>query len=968
MRIGLLGPVEVTEGETGMPLGGAKDRALLALLAVHAGRVVSDDRILEELWGDALPDNPSNALQKRVSQLRKAIGASRIARHGEGYLLDVTADEVDALAFEARVVEGRKAVAAGDMGTASALLADALELWRGPALAEFADLSFARSEAGRLEELRLSALEDRVESDLALGRHGSLPGELSALVADHPLRERLRGQLMLALYRAGRQADALRAYADGRAVLIEELGLDPGPELRALEAAILAHDLALAAPPPPGAAGGNLRAPLTSFVGRDAELALVLDRLAHHRLVTLTGPGGAGKTRLATEVGAVVAAAVAGGVWLVELAPLIDGVAVPDAVAAAVGARETSGGGLSVPAVERIRRQLAGRDVVLVIDNCEHVIDAVAELTAAVLGGCPGTRVLATSREPLGVGGEAQVPVTSMAAEEAERLFIERAQAVRPGFDPDGDTRTAVAEVCRRLDGLPLAIELAASRVKALPVEHIVRRLDDRFRLLTGGSRTVLPRHQTLRAAVEWSYDLLFEDERAVFDQLAVFAGGFDHDDAVAVCGAAGVEADDMVDLLGHLVDKSLLVAEPSGRYRMLETLRQYGIERLAERGRLDDARSAHAECFLALAEEALPRTFGADQLRWLGRVDGEHDNFRAALDWLTLAAPVRGLQLAGALAWPWWLRGHRQEARHVLDVALDSTGEDADPLVRCRALRWAGYLTSATGWAGTLHSVEDEQALAQRRCETAIALSIAAGDAAELAHAQRQLAVTLTRNVAYGGIADVDTILDLLHASEAAFCRLGNAWGVGTAHIVLAFAGLATGDVTMAERAIADARVALVGTGERFALGRMVGAEAMLAELTGDTALACARYREGVALSRELGLEEVVAAHLTQLARLGGDDADSIATAHQLSPDDLATDAGVRNRLGEAAFAAGDLERAESLHRQALDSYRHLGTASGVATSLFRLAEVGEARGDRHAADRLRAFADDAGAPSRPG
>jgi predicted ATPase len=580
---------------------------------------------------------------------------------------------------------------------------------------------------------------------------------------------------------------------------------------------------------------------------------------------------------------------------------------------------------------------LRDREAVVVLDNCEHVLDAAASVTSAVLAAGAGMRIVATSREPLGIAGEAQVPVPTLELAAAARLFADRAAAVRPDFDADA---AEVSRVCEQLDGLPLAIELAAARVKALPVEQIAARLQDRFRLLSGGARDAAERHRTLRAAVEWSYDLLFDDEQRAFCALAVFPGTFDLDAAEAVCEAVGLEGADVVDLVAHLVDKSLVITD-GGRYRMLETLRRFGLERVA-----DAARHAHASFFLAVAEDALPATFGAGQLASLDRVDREHDNFRAALDFLIAAEPARAVQLAGALAWPWWLRGHRQEARHVLDVALEAAGDDADAIVRCRALRWAGYLVSATGWAGVLRSPEEEQALAHQRCQAAIALAGAAGDRAELAHARRQLAVTLTRDVAYGGIEQLDAIAELLGASIAIFEELGDKWGVGAAHVVLAYAGLATGDVAMATRAVAHARLALAAAGERFALARLAGAEAMLAELGGDVDGAAGHYRDGLAVARELGLGDVVAAFATQLTRLAGDAVTAVDGAEQLSPDHAAAEAAMRNRLGEAAFAEGDLDRAEEQHRQALELYREHGMADGVSASLFRLAEVAEARG----------------------
>ena len=531
VEIGLLGPLEVFD-DAGDPLvlAGGKLAALLAVLALRAGQVVSAERLMDDLWGPDAKASAANSLQGLVSKLRRVLPAGVVVTRPPGYLLAVAPEAVDVGRFERMVVAGREAAAGGDAAAAAELLREALGLWRGPALAEFAYDEFAQSEVVRLGEARLAAFEDRIEADLACGCHAELIGELQALVSEHPLRERLRGQLMVALYRSGRQADALRCYQDGRTTLVDELGIDPGPALQRLEAAVLAHDPALDPPavtrtddvaevPGLPSAGRSLpwaamTGSLTSFVGRTTELVEVTKLMGEARLVTITGPGGAGKTRLAVEVGTQLQASVPDGVWLVELAPLSDPSSLPRAVAAVLGVREptsvapTPGGGPEGPPREEewLVEYLGAKNALLVFDNCEHVVEAAAGLVQRLLAHCSQLRVLATSREPLAVPGEVQWPIpplgspvvgaseAEVASSEAVRLFTERAAAVQPSFILTPKTALVVADICRRLDGIPLAIELAAARVKVLPVAQIAERLDDRFHLLTGGMRTALPR------------------------------------------------------------------------------------------------------------------------------------------------------------------------------------------------------------------------------------------------------------------------------------------------------------------------------------------------------------------------------------------------------------------------------------------------------------------------------------------
>ncbi|MFE9691398.1 BTAD domain-containing putative transcriptional regulator [Micromonospora sp. NPDC005806] len=732
MRISLLGPLELrADSGTPVEVGGARLRRLLILLALEPGRTVTVGRLVDGVWDGEPPAGGANALQALISRLRRGAPGLPVEARPGGYRLAVSRDDVDLHRFETAVLAGRARLGE-DPADGCRRLAEALALWRGPALADVADADFARAPVARLTELRLVATEDLVGARLAREAPDALLPQLRELVAAHPPRERLAGLLIRALHRAGRSAEALAEYERLRRTLADTLGTDPGPELAALHLEILRGGPA--GSPGPGAtagrgasdgradreaalARGNLPATLTSFVGREEAVALVAALLDRHRLATLTGPGGAGKTRLAVESGRAVAGRFPDGVWLVELAPVTDPAEVPQAVLAALGLREQAllaraGRGAPEPVdpVGRLVEALAGRSALLLLDNCEHLLDAAAELAERLLTAGPGLRVLATSREPLGVTGEALRPVESLALPPAEadaatalaypavRLFADRAGAARPGFAVDDTTVGAVVRICRALDGMPLAIELAAARLRAMTAAQVDTRLDDRFRLLTGGSRTALPRHQTLRAVVDWSWDLLDDGERALWRRLAVFAGGATLDAVERVCADSGRlqlgasaaaprpgAAADVLDRLSALVEKSLVVAggDAEPRYRMLETIREYGLHRLAEAGEADRIRRAHAAEYLALAETAEPWLRTGAQLDWLRRLAADHDNLHAGLRHAIAAAdaPV-AVRYAAALGWYWWLSGQRAEGAELAGqvLALPAVVEHAAP------------------------------------------------------------------------------------------------------------------------------------------------------------------------------------------------------------------------------------------------------------------------------------------------
>ncbi|MFF7246030.1 BTAD domain-containing putative transcriptional regulator [Embleya sp. NPDC008237] len=679
-----------------MTIGGARLRALLIRLALDPGRPVSADRLIAAVWGDEPPAGAGNALQSLISRLRRQLPVE-LDSGPAGYLLRIRPEDVDAHVFGTLAVRGRRQLGERDPAGAAETLGRALALWRGPALADAADASFAIGPAARLAEQRLGAIEDRAQAQLTLGRSRGLAAELEQLTREHPLRERLSALLIRTLHEEGRRADALTLYQDLRERLADELGIDPSPELEAAYLAVLrGGDPRPATPAAPSAdrvsaatrpAPGNLPARLTTFVGREDEVVRVDRLLDESRLVTVVGPGGAGKTRLSTETGARIAArgeGVDGGVWFVELAPVLDPLDLPQAVLTALGRREVGLLDTHVPGsgrdiVDRIVELLAGRPSVLILDNCEHLIAAAAALAGRLLARTPALRILATSREPLGIDGEMLCPLGPLAlppvgvgaaegmAYASVRLFADRARAVRPGLVIDADTIGAVAEICRRLDGQPLAIELAAARTRSLTPTQIACRLDDRFRLLTGGSRTALPRHQTLRAVVEWSWDLLEKRERVALRRLSVFAGGTTLEAAEAVLPGVDFAAADVLDLLAGLVDKSLVdvIGTTETRYRLLETIQAYASERLADAGETQATAGRHAQWFTRYAEEADARLRGPGQIDAINRLAAEHDNLavvlRYAVDHKDAELAVR---LIDALSWFWAMRGNHGEAQ----------------------------------------------------------------------------------------------------------------------------------------------------------------------------------------------------------------------------------------------------------------------------------------------------------------
>ncbi|MET9270176.1 BTAD domain-containing putative transcriptional regulator [Kribbella sp. NPDC003557] len=872
MYFGVLGPL-IVRTDTGEPVAvpDRKVRTLLLDLLASQGRPVSADRLIDDLWGSRPPRNATGTLQARVSQLRTALdraepGARGLVRHSPaGYAL--TADVVDSNIFEQHVRTGR--------------LREALELWRGQPYAEALDHEFARAERDRLEALYLSAIED------LSARGEDVLQETTTLVRQRPLDERLHAVHLRSLYRAGRQHDALRAYADLRTALAEELGVDPGPELAELHQAILRHDPSLRR-------RTALPAPLNDLVGRDETLAEAHRQLTTNRVLTLVGPGGVGKTRLALELGRSMADAL-----LIELAPLQQD-DVLDALAAALDLRDES-----TDLLPRLLDSLSGRQLLLILDNCEHL--DLADLVRRLLAAAPGLRVLATSREPLGLTGEHVLDVPPLTTEAAAELFRARAGVT-------GD----VSAICDRLDGIPLALELAATRVRALGVQGLADRLDDRFRLLSGGKGGP-ERQRTLRATIDWSWDLLDDDERRMLQRLAVQAGTFSLE--------AAVEVSQLPEhLLLALVDKSLVVAS-GGRYRLLESIAAYSLERLVEAGEEAATRRRHADYYLALAQQAELR--GPAQREWLQRLDLEAANFRAV---------PPSLELATALAWYWYLRGRHGEARRSLAAALALPGQD--PALRAQATVWLVGM-AATDAEGTDVARAGDDALR------------AVGDDP---HALWFL--TMTR-WAYG---DAAVLFDRIDRAIEAFTDRGDRWGLAAALSTRAQLSIVHADLAAMRRDSLRSLQLFDALDDDW--GRLQATYTLIvaAEISGDYPTATAYLEDAIRQAEDLGLWTEVSfrtAGLGRIALLTGDYARADELHEQARR--LAVDQSNRSAeeyaevgLGLTARRQGRLDDAERHFTKWLTWLTQVGGTPGIAFISNQLGFVAEQRGDHATARTL--------------
>ncbi|MEQ8716608.1 MAG: BTAD domain-containing putative transcriptional regulator [Acidimicrobiales bacterium] len=726
----VLGPLVLYRGDSRPSLGGPKARQLLATLIAQRGRAVSGDRLVDTLWGAAPPRSAPASVQSHVSRLRRVLDPAFEIRHETGgYRLVVHDADIDADRFEDLLARSRdvEPVESAD------LLDDALSLWRGPAFGEHCDLEHVRAEAVRLDELRLVATDQWVRARLARGDAASMVGELEGLVEQHPLRESFRLSLMTALHHTGRQAEALRRAAEFREMLGTEVGLDASAAIGDLESRILADDPSLR--PPPAATGGAPAGAVsadsallgsTSFVGRDPEVADLAEALTANPVVTVTGPGGVGKTRLAMRAAAHLSPDLGGDVTVVEFAALRDPGGVGRVLAHALDVQQRQARTL----VATIEEYLAPRRALLVLDNCEHVTETVAPLVDRLRSSCPQLRILATSRQPLGLASEFVVVVSPLSLPDlgadsldeisrssAVQLFVTRAAAAVPGFELDEENAGIVAAICRRVDGIPLGLELAAARLRAMGVAALAERLDQRVQSLGRPQHGRDGRQRSLVELVRWSHDLLDPRSRRVFAELAVFAGGFDLTAAEAVCGQAGADRPDPVDTLADLVEQSMVIlTDPRvPRYRLLEPLREFGLDRLADSGDLAAVELRHLSWFVDLAERGAQGLDTPEEAVWSAWFDRDFDNLRSAhLFSLRTADTDRALRLVAALR-EFGFRGVQYEVMAWAAAVADLPGAGEHPeyptvLAMCAYGHWVrGDLDAAIQLAG--QALEAERA-----------------------------------------------------------------------------------------------------------------------------------------------------------------------------------------------------------------------------------------------------------------
>lgn len=996
----MLGPLSLRDAtDREIEVGGTRLRMLLVRLALEAGRIVPNESLIEGLWGAQPPVDATNALQSLVSRLRKAGMAQLLESHPVGYSLALT--DVDAHTFERLATEGSRLLRDGQATRAAEVLYEALELWRGPALVDVAEAPFAAPAVARLAELRLTALEDRIEADIRRGRETDVIVELYALVREHPLRERLACLLVRALHLAGRQADALAAYETARRTLADELGVDPGAGLREAHLAVLR-----ATPSETPAAGSVLPAQLTSFVGRQQELTQLNKLLAADRLVTLVGPGGAGKTRLATE--AATRAAASERVWFVHLAGLREAVDVPLALASALGlgdprmseARAMPAGSAG-DVTQRLVNALADRADLIVLDNCEHLVTATAHLADALLAGCPRLRILATSREPLAITGETLLPVGALdlpdegaaagqAAERAAvRLFADRAASVRPGFVVDDQNVAAVVAICRQLDGLPLALELAAARLRSMTVGQVAERLDDRFRLLSGGSRTSLPRHQTLGAVVEWSWSLLADPERTLATRMSVFANAATLDAITAVCADDDLPAADVLYVLASLVEKSLVEALEGGdgqpRYRMLQTVRAFAAQRLADARAVEGKFTAY---ILATLEDIEPRLRGPEQIKWLATFDVERANVLAAVR-IAVDHGDGNTSYRIAAAWTWYWMLHQ-------GVFGDTMSEQVLPfdrmiLLEADAPAEAVAMVQVLAFAcGGVEPLQDRMGQLVQTCRRvagrsrypllalveAAACALQGNDSAASDAFRRALrtrdpwtraAATLGGALAAENEGQLDVAERWLAIAARAFRRIGDRWGVMMCTNGLAGMRSIHGDIAGSIDLFTQAH------GLEVELGPLPEPPMTLARLgeqhyrMGDHDEAVRIMERALVIGQEQGLSAVtivVHCRISAVARAMGDLAkarEHLATARRMVEQRPETPGDPMRFWVDSAEIVqlavdGDIEAARATGRRALAAMRR-GTPpdfQSIGAAGQALAEVAAIAGDLTAAARL--------------
>ena len=932
MQLRVLGNLELVDDSfTTTPVRGAQLRRALATLSLYAPAATPVDVLNDVLWPDGPPS--ANALQAVMSKLRKTIAPISIDASGSAYHLVLGAAELDVHRFERLVTAGREAAAAGRLDDAVAQLDEALAVWRDRPFEDVADLSIGRAPAARLQSMREAAVTTRLECSIDRGNIEAAAAELEALVVAEPLVERWWALLMIVRYRQDRQADALRAFQEARTILAEELGLEPGPELRDLEAKILQHDPTLG-PSSRGVItqrsprrrevmiGSQLPARLASFVGRAAHIDTLSELLGDERLVTVVGPGGAGKTSLAVEVGrrwAELGSQLR--VTLIELAAVPRGGDVVAAVGAqlAVGDGDLRATNVSATELERIIDALGRRPTLVVLDNCEHLIDAAADFTAALLRYTDSVKVLATSREPLSIVGEHVWPIPPLSADESVELLAARAASAGAAVDLDAASGATATRLLERLDGLPLAIELAAARLRSMSLDDLVERIDDRFAVLSVGTRSAEPRQQTLRNLVDWSYDLLDEHERILFRRLAAFSGGATLDAIENVCadpvGAGGGDriAKGEVDaLVARLVDKSLVVADrtPNGvRFRMLQTLADYAAEQLLAAGEAESIGHRHATYFAGLVAPVERGLTGHDQGRWISWLRLEWSNITTAIDHaLAVDDAETAIALVAPLGWYFFMIDETAAGAEWLHAALACTGK-SDPRLHSLALALYAFLAS-TGPNPAMAAVVAEQALSTLDSYT---------------DPMTEAMVTGMYVICQMFLGKVEACKEILPLTEAAAHRSGDRWTIAMATVVAAEVASVFGEPQHAERELRRAGDAFAAAGDRFSSVICIAHAAEIAEMRGDYDPAVRMLEESLATAEDVGFSVRGLAAWSRLANL--------------------------------EILRGNLALAASIHHQSIDDSAGPVPQWVHAISLLGLANIARRRGDP--AEALRCVAE---------
>ncbi|QUQ68778.1 BTAD domain-containing putative transcriptional regulator [Kutzneria sp. CA-103260] len=955
LRVTLLGAFQASRGTAVLAVPGARLRSLLVRLALAGGRAVEQSVLVDAIWAEDPPADPAHALQALVSRLRRALGsAGDVTQVAGGYRLDVAANDVDALRFEQLAADGRDRLHADDPNAAATVLGEAVTMWGDrPGAEPTLVAAVAPAVAARLAHLSIEAVADLAAVELSLGRADAAADRLTALLAEYPVHERATALLMDAFDAQGRQAEALARYERVREALADDLGADPGAVLQERHLRLLRAER-----PATGLAPRTLPAPLTSFIGRDDDLARIDTLLTGGRLVTVLGPGGAGKTRLAVEA----ARRNRDGAWMIDLASVTEPAKVTAAVLAGIGLR----GGAMFEARRRVEGteldiladQLGSRESLLLVDNCEHLIDAVAHLVAALLSRCPGLRVLATSREPLAVDGEALVPLGPLAlpgrddgVEQAQRtaavrLFAERAAAVRPGFAVDETTLPDIIRVVLGLDGMPLALELAAARLRTLSLPDLANGLSDRFRLLTTGSRTARPRHRTLHAVIAWSWDLLNDVERTVAERVSILPGGVTLASAIAVCAGTTVPAADVPELLAGLVDRSLLQLAPDpGRYRMLETLREYGIERLSEKDALDAVRDLAVGYFTELLTRSDAELRGPGQLSATRVISAEYDNVLAALRRRCDTGDADGaVTLALRLTWYWQMFGRQADAAYWLGEALAVPGGERSPDRDCaRAIHLFNLVdsrASAPAGQGADDRARAHELAAQLLGHPELPGPYAALSALPLAFLRQE---TAARTI-------IERLID------------GDGWLSGLARMFRAELAENAGDLDAVRTDVAAALTCFRESGDHWGQAAALPMRAQLRQYDGDLDGAVADLREAQSLAAEFGSLNAGDRVFSQLRwidlhLLRGETDQAIAMIESARERELpasgemqllfdAREAGFRLRLGDLGRARELLDATErTLRGYTAFPSDHVATLVGAARCQLCL-ELGDPAG----------------------